>query len=338
MKLNSFLKHIKQGNGLDEDEMKVVITSMMNGEISEDEMADFLLALKEKGESVDEIVGAARAMRSMMETIDSNRTSLVDTCGTGGDGSGTFNISTAAAIVAAGAGISIAKHGNRKVSSQTGSADVLTELGVNISASKSTVEKCLDDVGLCFCFAPLFHGSVKNVAAARKKLGVPTIFNMLGPMCNPARAEHQLIGVGKPWQREKLAAASQVLGTKKSIVVHGVDGICEISNADSTSVSIVSPSKISEAVWNPSDFGLANSDREGTLAADPITSANLIRSVLDNEPSPASDIVLLNAAAAIWLTQETLSLPDAVVAAKDSISSGKAQEKLEHLISVSQTT
>ena len=338
MKLNSVLKHIKQGNGLDEDEMKVVITSMINGEISEDEMADFLLALKEKGESVDEIVGAARAMRSMMETIDSNRTSLVDTCGTGGDGSGTFNISTAAAIVAAGAGISIAKHGNRKVSSQTGSADVLTELGVNISASKSTVEKCLDDVGLCFCFAPLFHGSVKNVAAARKKLGVPTIFNMLGPMCNPARAEHQLIGVGKTWQREKLAAAAQVLGTKKSIVVHGVDGICEISNADSTLVSIVSPSELTEAVWNPSDFGIANSDREGTLAADPIASANLIRSVLDNESSPASDIVLLNAAAAIWLTQETLSLPDAIVAAKDSISSGKAKEKLEHLISVSQTT
>lgn len=337
MKLTSFVDHIKQGNGLDEDEMKVVITSMMDGEISEDDMADFLLALKEKGESVAEIVGAAQAMRSKMETINSNRTSLVDTCGTGGDGSGTFNISTAAAIVAAGAGVSIAKHGNRKVSSQTGSADVLTELGVDVSASKSTVEKCLDEVGLCFCFAPLFHGSVKNVAAARHKLGVPTIFNMLGPMCNPARAEHQVIGVGKPWQREKLAAAAQALGTKKSIVVHGLDRICEISNADSTSVSLVSPSEIAEAVWNPSDFGLANSDREGTLAADPIASANLIRSVLDNEPSSATDIVLLNAAAAIWLAIEALSLIDAANAAKESITSGKAKEKLEHLILISQT-
>lgn len=338
MKLNSFIDIIKQGRGLDEQQMKVIILAMMEGKIAEDDTASFLLALKEKGETVSEIVGAAEAMRSKMETIDSDRTRLVDTCGTGGDGSGTFNVSTAAAIVAAGAGISIAKHGNRKVSSQTGSADVLTELGVNVSASKHLVEKCLDEVGLCFCFAPLFHGSVKNVAAARKKLGVPTIFNMLGPMCNPARAEHQLVGVGKPWQREKLAAALQALGTKRSLVVHGDDGICEISNVESTSVSIVSETELDETVWSSSDFGIQKSNREGTLAADPIESANLIRSVLDNHPSSALDIVLLNAASAIWLAKDNLTLAEAAMIAKDSIASGNAKEKLAHLAAVSQST
>lgn len=316
--------------------MEYAISEMMDGKISEDSMADFLLALKEKGEAVAELVGAARAMRSKMAQITSNHSVLVDTCGTGGDGSGTFNISTAAAIVAAASGVPIAKHGNRAISSKSGSADALKELGVNVEASKACVENCLQEIGLCFCFAPLFHESVKNVGAARKKLGVPTIFNMLGPLCNPAGAGFQMIGVGKAWQRPLIAAALQKLGTTRSVVVHGRDGICEVSNADSTEVSIVSPEKIEEAIWSPADFGLTPSTRGEITVETPVQSAELIQSALSGKPGGARDIVILNAAAAMWLVNNSQSLQECAAAALDQIESQNAIDTLKRLIECSQ--
>lgn len=330
------LQLVEQGQDLEIHQMELAIAAMMDGSIAEDDMARFLLRLKEKGEAVDEVVGAAQAMRSRMTKIESDQENLVDTCGTGGDGSGTFNISTAAAIVAAAAGIPIAKHGNRAISSKSGSADALRELGVNVDASKQVVEACLSKVGLCFCFAPLFHDSVKNVGAARKKLGVPTIFNMLGPLCNPAGADYQVVGVGKPWQRDLIAAALQKLGTRRSVVVHGTDGLCEISNAAETQVSIVTGDSIVEETWTPEDFGLDRTTRESILAEDPKESVQRILQAISGEPSGARNIVVQNSAAAIWITDTSRSLRSCAELAIEQIESKKAQKMLEELVSCSQ--
>lgn len=335
MKLAAIISDIKQGHDLTVADMEPIITAMMEGSVEEAEMADFLLALKEKGEAVSEIIGAARAMRAKMTKIESDHPYLLDTCGTGGDGSGTFNISTAAAIVVSACGIPIAKHGNRAISSKSGSADALKEMGVNVTASKEVVEVCLREIGLCFCFAPLFHESVKNVGAARKKLGVPTIFNMLGPLCNPAGANFQMIGVGKPWQRDLIAQAVQGLGTEKSIVVHGNDGLCEVSNAASTDVSIVTPETIEHQTWSPEDFGESISSRKEIEAVDAVTSANLIKLALQPEPSTAKSIVVINSAAAIWLRDTSRTLNQCADLAREAISQGRGMEKLNALIQAS---
>ena len=204
--LNSYLGRLAAGEDLTLPEMTAVIDLVMQGQCAEGEIALLLTALRAKGETADEIAGAAMAMRKHMTRIRSSRLGLVDTCGTGGDGSGTFNISTAAALVAAAAGVPVAKHGNRSITSRSGSADVLASLGVNIEAPVATVERCLDELGICFCFAPQLHTAMKHVAPVRKKLGVPTIFNLLGPLCNPAGAPFQVLGVGKPELHERLAA------------------------------------------------------------------------------------------------------------------------------------
>lgn len=332
MQLLDLIGSLKQRQDLSVHHMQEAITAMMEGTVAQETMASFLLALREKGESVDELVGAAQAMRSKMTPIRSPHSHLVDTCGTGGDGSGTFNISTAAGLVAAAAGIPVAKHGNRAISSRSGSADALRELGVNVDASQPVVEKCLKEIGICFCFAPLFHGSVKNVAAVRKQLGVPTIFNMLGPLCNPAGADFQMIGVGKPWQRPLIAEALQKLGTRKSIVVHGTDGLCEISNAAPTEVSIVEPDSIRETTWSPEDFGLRPSTRQEILADGPVQSAARIREAFSGQPGGARDIVVLNAAAAIWLTDSSASLMESTEIALKQIESGQALRMLEKLV------
>lgn len=335
MNLDNLVQALEQKKDLDSEQMEQVISAMMDGAVAEDDMARFLLCLKEKGESVDELVGAAKAMRNKMGRIHSTQTDLVDTCGTGGDGSGTFNISTAAAIVASSAGIAIAKHGNRAISSKSGSADALRELGVNVDASQPQVEKCLSGIGLCFCFAPLFHGSVKNVGAARKKLGVPTIFNMLGPLCNPAGADYQILGVGQPWQRPLIASAVQKLGCKRAVVLHGRDQICEISNAEETDVSIVNADSIEEAVWSPEQFGIHRSSREGILAANPGDSARLIREALSGRSGPARDIVVLNAAAAIWIKDPTQPLKRCAEICMQKIDGGEALAMLGRLVEMS---
>ena len=214
--LDHAISQLELGVDLSQQQMLSAINSFLSGTASQHEIRSFLIALANKGETIDELVGAARALRGSMLTINSNRRPIVDTCGTGGDGSKTFNISTAAAIVVAAAGVSVAKHGNRKVTSATGSADVLSELGVNLDADKSTVERCLNEIGLCFCFAPQFHPAMRHVSEARRSIAHPTIFNRLGPLSNPAMAECQVLGVGNAEQQKKLAYALQQLGTRRS--------------------------------------------------------------------------------------------------------------------------
>src|SRR5436190_10583843 len=235
--LQPTLGRLAAGEHLSLDEMSAAIDAVMQGRCSAGEIGLLLTGLRLKGETVEEVAGAALAMRRHMTPIRSSRPGIVDTCGTGGDGSATFNISTAAALVTAAAGVAVAKHGNRRVTSRTGSADVLQQLGVNVEATVPVVETCLDELGICFCFAPLLHPAMKQVAEVRRKLGVPTIFNLLGPLTNPASAPFQMIGVGRPELRHLLAQALTLLGTRHAIVVHGDDGLDEVTLGGLTQVT-----------------------------------------------------------------------------------------------------
>ena len=333
--IDTILGQVSGGGDLTLDQSAAVIDLIMQGGVSNEKIGLLLMALRAKGETVEEIAGAALALRKHMSRIKSSRSPLVDTCGTGGDGSDTFNISTAAALVAAAAGANVAKHGNRKASSKSGSADVLTVLGVNVAASIETVEKCLEQVGICFCFAPLFHSSMKHVSEVRKALGVPTIFNMLGPLCNPASADYQVLGVGKPELREKIAKALQLLKTRRAVVVHGEDGLCEISNAAETAVTEVLPAAVNELRWSPHDFGLPMTTRAEITADSPEKSAAIIQAVLRGDAGAARDIVIMNAAAALWVIGKDENLMQCAQRAAVAIDSGEAQNVLQRLVKVS---
>jgi len=250
------LARLEAGQHLAMDEMAQVINLVMDGRCDEDQIGRLLMALHAKGETVAEVAGAARAMREHMTPIRTRRSGVIDVVGTGGDGSGTFNISTAAALVTAAAGVPVAKHGNRRATSRSGSADVLAELGVNIEADVAVVESCLDELGVCFCFAPLLHRAMKHVAAVRKKLGVPTIFNILGPLANPARAPFELLGVGRAELRPLLSEALLMLGVERVLVVHGSDGLDEVTTAGPTYVTEAAGGRLREFQWDPGDFGL----------------------------------------------------------------------------------
>ena len=333
--LPELTNQIHSGLDLDSENMKSAVDLMMEGQCSDDEIKHFLTGLHQKGETAEELVGAAMSMRTHMNTIQSNRENLVDTCGTGGGGTGVFNISTAAAIVAAAAGISVAKHGNRKVTGKSGSADVLVELGVSIDASKETVEKCLDEIGICFCFAPLFHPSVRHVMAVRNQLDHPTVFNLLGPLCNPARTPFQVLGAGRGETQRLLADALAKLGTKRSFVVHGNDGLGEISNADSTTVFKVEQGEVVESKWKPEDFGKSRSTRAEIEVDSPAKSAAMIHSVLEGEQGPAFDIVVMNAAAAICVVHPEKEIPECVEICQAAIKNNAAIDVLEKLKQVS---
>ncbi len=317
------------------DEMAAAVESIMDGLWSEEQIGLLLTALRAKGETVAEVAGAARAMRTHMTPIRTSRTGLIDTCGTGGSGSGTFNISTTAALVTAAAGVPVAKHGNRRITSKTGSADVLIELGVNIEASVSTVEACLDRLGICFCFAPLMHQSMRHVAPVRRKLGVPTIFNILGPLTNPAGATFQLLGVGKPQLRELLAEALVMLGAGRALVVHGEDGQDEVSLAGTTHVTEASAEGTKQFTWTPEVFGLSPSGTEGMLVDDPASSAAVIRDVLAGKPGSPRDIVVLNAAAALWTAGKSDDPRQCAALAAEAIDSTAAADLLAHLVELS---
>ena len=322
--LNEQIAKVEAGQNLSQEEMAAAIDLVMQGRCEEDKIRSLLLALATKGEAVEEIAGAATAMRAHMTPLESTRQDLVDTCGTGGDGSGTFNISTAAALVAAGAGIAVAKHGNRKITSKTGSADVLVELGINIEAPIEVMQNALNEVGICFCFAPLFHPAMRHVGPVRKSIEVPTIFNLLGPLCNPARAPYQVLGVGKPALRSRLSQALSLLDIKKAYVVCGSDGLDEITLAGNTDVTEVTPGSTTDTQWQPSMFGLAPAKLTGMEANNPEESATKIRAILHGETGPGRDIVVINAAAAISLAKPELSLADCTVAAQQSIDDGAA--------------
>ncbi|MBI3465381.1 MAG: anthranilate phosphoribosyltransferase, partial [Planctomycetes bacterium] len=288
----------------------------------------FLTSLRAKGETFAEVAGAAEALRRRMVRVRTQRDGLIDTCGTGGDGSRTFNISTAAAIVTAAAGVPVAKHGNRSITSRTGSADVLAALGVNVEAPPQRVESCLDELGIGFCFAPLMHPSMKAVAAVRRQLGVPTIFNLLGPLCNPAAAPFQVIGVGRPEVHRLMAESLALLGIRRAIFVRGEDALDEVSLAGVTHVIEVRDGTLHDFRWTPEDFGLKPSDRAGMLVDSPQDSAAVIRAVLAGERGPPRDIVLLNAAAALWTAGKMSDLRQAAAQAAEAIDSGAARELL----------
>jgi len=335
MSIPDLVERLHRGGHLSLDEMSTVVDQIMQGLLAQDLIADLLLALRAQGETVDEIAGAALAMRKHMTRIRTSRSGVIDTCGTGGDASGTFNISTGAALVAAAAGVPVAKHGNRSVTSKSGSADVLASLGVDIEAPVDVVERCLDQLGICFCYAPLLHPSMRHAAPVRKRLGVPTIFNLLGPLCNPAAAPYQLMGVGRPPLRPLLAAALQRLGGQRSVVVCGRDGLDEVTLAGETDVSQVTPAGIVETAWSPDLFGMPQGDLSALRVDGPDASAALIRQVLDGRPGPARDIVVMNAAAAVWTAQRADSLRQAAELAAAALDSGAARALLANLVDAS---
>ncbi len=329
--ITSLLGRVSAGEDLSREEMAFTIGQVMTGACSEAEIGLLLTALAAKGETVAEVAGAATAMRANMTSISSRHEKLLDTCGTGGGGSTTFNISTSAALVIAAAGVPLAKHGNRSVTSKSGSADVLAELGVNIQASVPQVERCLDELGLCFCFAPLMHPAMKHVGAVRKKLGIRTIFNLLGPLANPAGAAYQLLGVGLPELRPLIASALGLLGTERALVVSGGDGLGEVSLAGPTQVTQIEGDVERQFEWNPTDFGLEASSLESIQVTNPAESATIVRSVLAGEPGPARDIVLLNAAAGLLAAGRCESPTEGAALAAQAIDSQAASKLLKKL-------
>jgi anthranilate phosphoribosyltransferase len=330
--MQSLVQRIEQWQDLAMEEMRGAIGDMISGDWGDDQIERLLLALNVKGPTVAEVAGAAAALRDHGVPIRSSRSGVIDTCGTGGDGARTFNISTAAALVTAAAGVPVAKHGNHGASSRSGSADVLATLGVNIAADVSRVEACLEELGICFCFAPLLHPAMSRVAAVRKRLGVPTIFNLLGPLVNPAGARFQLIGVGRPAHRPLLAEALAMLGTDRAVVVHGEDGLDEVTLGGATFASDVRHQHVTPVQWTPEQFGLGRIAREPLLVAGPEESAATICAVLECRSGPARDIVIANAAAALWTAGRAESLLECAGVAAEAIDSAAARRLLSRLV------
>lgn len=320
---------------LSAEQMRAFLGSLMTGTCNEAEAAALLVALRMKGETPSEVAAAAAVMREHMIRLDTGRDDVLDTCGTGGDGSGTFNISTAAALVAAGAGVAVVKHGNRAMSSRSGSADVLAALGVKIDLDAAGARRCLNDAGLAFCFAPQFHPAMRHVAGLRRRLGVRTLFNCLGPLANPANAPYQLLGVGRPELLETLAGALAELGSRHALLVCGRDGLDEVSLSAPTLVREVRNGTIQAWEWTPADFGLEECNLADLRAADAEESARIIRSVLAGASGPALRIVVANAAAALLAADQAATLREAVARATDAIRSGKAGEVLAKFVACS---
>jgi anthranilate phosphoribosyltransferase len=315
--------------------VRAVLQEMMAGRLGDVEAAAFLIALRQKGETAGELAAAAAVLREYMVRWDPGRTDVLDTCGTGGDGASTFNISTAAALVAAACGVAVVKHGNRSVSSRSGSADVLAALGVAVEGGCVRARRCLDAAGLAFCFAPHFHPAMRHVARVRQRLRVGTLFNCLGPLANPAGAPYQLLGVGRPELLDRMAGALALLGTRRALVVHGRDGLDEVSLSAPTEVREVRGGEVTAAKWTPADFGLEPCAADDLRAEGPQASAALVRAVLDGAAGPAARVVLANAAAALLAAGRVQTLPEGVARAREALAAGRARDVLERLIACS---
>jgi anthranilate phosphoribosyltransferase len=316
------------GQDVSESLMYSAMKSVLDEATPPELIARFLTALARKGEVASEITGAARALREMMVPLKTSRKELLDIVGTGGDRSGSFNISTAAAIVAAAAGAPVAKHGNRSVTSRSGSADVLRELGINLDAPLSVVEACLEHLGICFCFAPRFHPAMRRVAPIRQELGFPTIFNILGPLLNPAGACYQLLGVSRADLRPKLAEALQHLGTRRSWVIHNSEGLDELGLEGLTFVTETEAGGFREFVINPREFPFPSVNRQEVIVADARESAQMIRDILAGRQIPGRYFVCLNAAAALVVAGLAQSLEEGIDLSMRAIDSGRAQRLL----------
>jgi anthranilate phosphoribosyltransferase len=348
MILDALHRIANHGQSLSRDEARSVMAEVLTGSCTDAQIAALLVALHMKGETVEEIVGFAEAIRAaatpltlrsnqVLDTSGTGRDALVDTCGTGGDTSGTFNISTATAFVVAGAGVRVAKHGNRSVTSKCGSADVMEALGVNINLPPERITACLDQVGIAFLFAPAMHSAMKYVQPARRELRLRTVFNLLGPLTNPARATCQVVGVYSTDLVEKLAEALGMLGLHRALVVHGCDGLDEITITGPTRIGEVREGRVHTYEVTPEEFGLQRASLDEISGGDAETNAKLIRAILQGEKSPRRDVVLLNAAAALVAAGKADHLRDAMPPAVKAIDSGAAEEKLSALVRFSKS-
>lgn len=332
MDAQTALNRLIENRELFYDEMLDLTRSIMRGELTPTQIAGILIGLRVKKESVAEIAGAAAAMREFATKVDIADAHLVDTCGTGGDGLHTFNVSTASAFVAAAAGAKVAKHGGRSVSSSSGSADVLEALGVNVNLAPEQVARCIRDIGVGFMFAPNHHSAMKHAAPVRRELGVRTLFNILGPLTNPAGAKNQVMGVFHPDLAGIQARVLQMLGSDHVLVVHGMDGLDEISIAGETLIAELKHGQISEYKIDPRDFGIAESPLDSIRVSGADESKAMLLAALDNEPGAARDIVGLNAGAAIYAAGVTASLKEGVRRALGVLESGKAKKTLHAFV------
>ena len=335
------LARLRQGSHAGREETRRLVDGVLAGTVDLERFGQWLLALADLGESADEIAGVAEALRGRMLPVHTTHAVVADTCGTGGDGCGSFNISTAAAIVAAAAGLPVAKHGNRAVTSRTGSADVLEQLGVAVGVPPETSAQQLETIGICFCLAPVHHPAMARVGPLRRSLGRPTVFNLVGPLCNPAGAAVQVIGVGRAAAREPLAEAALLLGAKRTLVVSGHVGddtntkvFDEVSLFGPTDVIDVSAGTTTRSQWTPEDFGIATQPSarlEELSVAGPAESAAAIRDVLAGVKGPRRDVVVLNAAAVLWAAGAASDLPAARLTAESAIDSGAAARLLSKM-------
>jgi anthranilate phosphoribosyltransferase len=322
------------GDALDEKEAAAAMTEVMEGAATPAQIAGFVVALRAKGETTDEIVGLVRTMREYSQTVEVSG-ELLDTCGTGGDRAGTFNVSTAAALVCAGAGVKVAKHGNRAASSRCGSADVLEALGVKIDLPPDGVATCIETAGIGFCFAPVFHPAMRHTATTRRELGIATVFNFLGPLTNPAGATRQALGVSDERMLPKMVDALGRLGSKRVIAFHGRDGLDELSTSGPSDVVELNDGEIKEWQIDPEELGLPYSDLAGVAGGTPDENAAAIRALLGGEQGPRRDIVILNAAAGLVAAGHSTDMAAGLTAAAAAIDSGTAARALDLLVASS---
>jgi anthranilate phosphoribosyltransferase len=331
--LRTFLPRLMRGEDLSRAEAAQLLDSLLDSEATDAQIAATLIALKVKGETFEELAGLTEAMRERAVRITSRHACFIDTAGTGSSRIKTFNVSTAAAFVIAGAGLAVAKHGNRAASSRCGSADVLAVLGVNVSVAPEVSEKCLNEIGICFMFAPLYHGATARVASVRRELGVQTTFNLLGPLTNPAHAPRQIIGVSNRDSVEPVASALALLGTERAWVVHGADGLDEVTVADKTFVAEARHGEVRKFEIAPEDFGCERLPLDGLSSGNAEVNAGVIRAVLSGERRDAARaLVIVNAAAALRVGGVSSDLRAATRLAQQSIDSGEAQKKLDQLV------
>lgn len=320
---------------LTESQMTYAMNEIMDGKVDEVNIASFLTALRIKGETAEEVSSGAKVMRKKALKINLEDRYTVDTCGTGGDGTDTYNISTASAFVLAAGGVAVVKHGNRSVSSKSGSADILEILGVNINISPEKVKECIDKIDIGFLYAPVFHNSMKYAAPVRKKLGFRTIFNILGPLTNPAKANGQVLGVFHENLTELMAEAMKKLKTEHVLVVHGIDGMDEITTTDKTKVSELKDKKISSYYIKPEDFNIKRSSKEELKGGTPKENAQIIKGIFKGDIKGAKkDILLLNSGAALYVGKKASSIKEGIDLAREIIESGRALAKLEQLIEI----
>jgi anthranilate phosphoribosyltransferase len=333
---SELIEKLSRFGDLTVEESAAAMSEVMEGRATPVQLAGFLVGLAMKGERPAEIVGLARAMRAHAVPLSRSYDRVFDTCGTGGDRSGTFNISSCAALVVAACGVRVAKHGNRSISSRSGSADVFEALGVRVTAPPPVVERCLSDAGFGFFFAPTFHPSMRHAALTRKELGVRTAFNLLGPLTNPAGAQRQLVGVPRAEFTELIARTLLLLGSERAWVVHAADGIDEISTTGYTKISECRDGTVNTFYMHPSDVGLPKTTPASLVGGDAQQNAQIIRAVLNGETGPMRDVVLLNAGAALFVAGEVTSIPAGLARAAEAIDRGDATRVLGHVVALSQ--